>query len=335
MLIRTFRKSYLIQYILLALMHLILWGGAFISPAEVSLSGDPYLSPAYALLLKLLGNNPYLYVSLAFLLVLSAAIIFSYTIDKNNLADSNSLIPALVFIVVMSLFPGLQTLHQALIPGFIMIVVLDMVFDIFTAEEAYTKVFNSSFLVAVSSFFYFPSIAFLLFIWLTFFIYRLYSWREWVIVLLGFLTPYILLWTYFFWTDDLAKAFQAYQNYFTPKSLFNFAQGISILNYFSAGIVILLFIRAFLIQAAHLQENVISVRKRFWAVILFLVISLASFLFSGSLAALHVVFIQVSLALVIQGMMFKLRRLFFTELTLWVLILLILINNYVLSFQSF
>lgn len=334
MIIRTFQKSYLTQYIFLALLHLLLWGGAFISPQLPANSTNAFLGPAYTLLVFLLGSNPYIYVGIGFVLVLFSSAIFNHSLEKNNLTGSNSLIAGMVFIVLMSLFPSLQTLHQALIPGLLMIIVLDYVFDIFSMEEAYTKVFNSGFFIAISSFFYFPSIAFLLFVWFSFILYRLYNWREWVILLFGFLTPYIILWTYFFWTDDLAMVFQAYGEYFTPKAIFTHPAGNTILNYVSFGLVVLMFIRSFFIQVYHLQENVISVRKRFWAVILFLIISLISFLFSGSNTQLHFVSIQVSMALVIQGMMFKLKKFFFTELVLGILIILLLINNYYVAIQS-
>jgi len=289
---------------------------------------NPFLSPAYSLLINYIGTNQLLAVGLAFFLVLAASLIFNYTLEKNKLSEVNSLIPAMTFIIIFSLVPSLQTLHAALIPGILMIIVLDYVFDIYSQEEAYLKVFNSGFLIAISSFFYFPSIVFILFIWLTFILYRLYSWREWIIVLFGFITPYLLLWTYFFWTDELTQVFHAYGQYFTPKTMVNFRFDLTILNYFSLALVVVIFIRAFFLQTINLQENVISIRKRFWAVILFLLVSVTSFMVSGNLAEIHFVFIQISFALIIQGLLFKLKKYFWTDLLLGFLIVMILINNY-------
>lgn len=334
MLIRTFKKSYLLQYLLLALFHLILWGGAFIKPFNPPSPENPLLNPAYSLVLYLLGDNPYIYVLLGFLLVMAASLVFNYTLEKNELAGSNSLIPAFTFIIVMSLFPGLQGFYPSLVAGLLIIFMLDLVFDIYTMEDAYSKVFYSGFLIAISSFFYFPSVGFLLFMWFVFILYRIYRWREWVILIFGFLSPYILLWTYFFWIDELTQVFHAYGQYFTPKAVFNYTFNLTILNYISMGLVVILFFRAFLTLTIHIQENVISVRKRFWAVILFLIVSILSFLFSGNLSQYHVVFIQVSMAMIIQGLLFMVKRVVLTEIFLGVIIILILINNYYLAFQS-
>ena len=41
------------------------------------------------------------------------------------------------------------------------------------------------------------------------------------------------------------------------------------------------------------------------------------------------------MALIIQGMMFKLKKFFVTELVLGILIVLLLINNYYVAIQSF
>lgn len=334
MIIRTFKKSFLQQYLFLFVLSLILWGGSFISPPELTGTGNTYLNPGWALLNTVLGNNPYVLVSLAFLLMLSGAILFNATLEKSGLSEVNTLIPALVYVLVMSLFPDLMTLHQALIPGLLSIVILFLVFNIYADEQAYDRVFNSGFVIAIGSFFYFPSIVFILFVWATFIVYRLYSWREWVILLFGFLTPYVLLWTWFFWNDELHLAFEAYGTYFTPKSLFSYHTGITLLNYFPAGLIVLLFLRAFAIQAISMQEKVISVRKNFWSATLFFFLSLASMVFSGKLAYLHAVFVLVSMAVVIQGLMFRLKSYFWTELIIWLTIVLILVNNYYVAFQS-
>lgn len=334
MIIRVFRKSYLLQYILLVLLHLLLWGGAFLSPSAPALPENKFISPGFYLLTSLTGNNPYAMVSLAFILVFAAALAFNYTLEKNGLSETNSLIPAFTLIVMMSLLPSLQTLHQALIPGIMMIIVLDNVFNIFTEEEAYLKTFNSGFYVAISSFFYFPSASFILFVWFTFIVYSLYNWREWVIVFFGFLTPYILLWTYYFWTDELLLAFQSYSRYLTPKAIFSFGSAINFINYFSLGLVIILFFRSFVLQAATMHENVISIRKHFWSLILFFAVSLLTLLFSGNLTEYHLVFLQISFAMVIQGLMFRIKRYLITELMFGILIILLVINSYYTAFQS-
>ena len=334
MIVRTFKKSYLPQYLFLLLLSAVLWAGAFISPPVPLATENVYLQPGYSALLNLLGDNPRILVGMALLIMLASALVFNFSLEKNGLSGANSLIPAMVFILVSGLFPSLQTLHQAAVPGFFIIIVLHHVFDILTEEEPYPIVFNAGFYIGISSLFYFPSIVFVLFVWLTFIVYRLYSWRDWVILVFGFLTPYVLLWTYFFWTDELAAAFSAYGQYFKPKAMYDFGSALTLLNYFSLGLVVLLFIRGFFLQVVTMQENVISIRKRFWAVILFFFVCLVSFVFSGNLAQFHVIFMQIAAALIIQGFIFNLHRYFLTELMLWLLVVLMAANNFYVAFQS-
>jgi hypothetical protein len=334
MIVRVFRQSYLSQYLLLLLLHGILWISAFIFPPSLHEVMHPFLNPAYSWLTDLLGNNPIVYVTVGFVVVLVSAVVFNHTLEKYDLTATNALIPALVLIFLSGMIPSLQTLHQAMIPGLIMIFVLHQVFEIFTQEEAYSQVFYSGFLIALGSMFYFPSIAFLLFVWFTFIVYSIYRWREWIIVLFGFLTPYLLLWTYFFWTDQLFGAFEAYGQYFTPKAIFQLDLSPTILNIIVLSIVVLLFLRAFLQLTLAVQENIISVRKRFWASVQFLIITIASFVFSGNLTTYHITFLLIAMAIFIQGFIVRINRYLLAEIVFGILLIATLFNHFYIALLS-
>jgi hypothetical protein len=334
MIIRLFRQSYLSQYLLLLLLHGILWISVFIFPPALHEVMHPFLNPAYSLLTQLLGNNPVVYVVVGFIVVLASAIVFNHTLEKHDLTSKNVLIPALVLIFLLGMIPSLQTLHQAMIPGLIMIFVLNQVFEIYTREDPHAQVFYAGFLIAVSSMFYFPSIAFLLFVWFTFIVFSIYRWREWTIVVFGFLTPYILLWTYFFWTDQLFEVFQSYGQYFTPKAIFQLDLSPTVLNIILLSIVVLIFLRAFLQQTVTVQENIISVRKRFFASIQFLIIALAAFVFSGNLTTYHITFLLIAMAIFIQGFIVRMNRNLVAEIVFGILLVGTLINHFYIALLS-
>lgn len=334
MIIRIFRQSYLTQYLLLLLLHGILWTAVFIFPPALHEVTYPFLNPAYALLTQWLGTHPIVYVIVGFVVVLASALALNHTLEKYDLSSKNALIPALVLIFLSGMIPALQTLHQAMIPGLIMIFVLNQVFEIYTREEAYTQVFYSGFLIALSSMFYFPSIAFLLFVWFTFIVFSIYRWREWLIVLFGFLTPYFLLWTYFYWTDQLYTVFESYAQYFTPKAIFQLDLSPTVLNIILLSIVILFFLRAFLQLTLSVQENIISVRKRFWASVQFLIITIAAFVFSGNLTTYHITFLLIAMAIFIQGFIVKLNRYLVLEIVFGILLIGTLINHFYIALLS-
>jgi hypothetical protein len=328
MLITFFRKSFLPQYILLVLIIGLLWTGNFLKPSGLLTGTDSLLQPAYNLLLKGILSNELAGKIIAIVLILAEAFLFNQILIKYELVPKNTLIPALVFLTLMSHSDQLLILNPALISGFLLLFVLHFLFQIYTEEEAYSQIFNAGFLTGIASFIYFPSILFLIFIWLTFIVYRLYKWREWIIPVAGLAIPYIYLLTYFFWFDKLEIIMGAYMGYFTGLWPVKFHYEPTLIDLVISGIILFLFFWSFLKLAADIQERNISVRKRFWSVFWFFFIAVIVYIVTGvhDITCRSLLIIPVSLY--ISSGFSQLRKKFWIEFLFTVLLILIIINNF-------
>lgn len=327
MLIHLYRKSYLLQYILLLLLTIILWLGAFIQPIEIPVVTDSLLTPGYFLLTGFLQGNNILQLLIAFILIISGALLFNYTLTKFDLVPKNTLVPAMVYILLMSYSPSLLLLHPVAIPALLMVYILYFLFQVYTEEEAFAQIFNIGFLIGISSMFYFPSIFFILFIWLTFIIYRLYSWREWTIPITGMITPYLFLFTYYLLTDNIEPAYIAYAAYFSKITIFQFSFDFSILNYCISSLVVLLSIWAGVLLLSDIQEKIISLRKRYWTIYYLLSIALFTYIFSGVFFKWHQVFSLIPVSVFLAYAFSQLKNLRWIEIIWGILFSLIAINN--------
>jgi len=332
MLIQLFRKSYLLQYILLLLLTIILWIGAFIQPFEIPIVTKPLLTPGYSLLMGILQGNVLLRVIIAMILVISGALLFNYALTKFDLVPKNTLVPAMVYIVLLSYSPSLLALHPVAIPVLLMLLVLYFLFQVYTEEEAFAPIFNIGFLIGISSMFYFPSIFFILFIWLTFIVYRLYSWREWTIPITGIITPYLFLFTYYFLTDSLEPAYLAYAAYFSKITIFQFSFDFSILNYIITSLVILFSIWAGVLLLSNIQEKIISLRKRYWTIYYLLAIAIFTYIFSDIFFKWHQVFSLIPASVFLAYTFSQLKNLRWIEILWGILFSLIAINNLLVLF---
>jgi len=336
MLIRVFKRSYVVQYIILLVIAVILWLPAFIYPPDFALSSNIYVSPAWHWLLQVIGNYPLAGTVLAIIIILTGALLMNGILEKYELALKNTLVPALFYILIMSHQPVFLQLHPALIASFLMLVVMLNLFGIYTQQEAYSQVFNSGFITGIASLFYFPATVFFLFIWLTFFVYRLYAIREWIIALLGFLLIYFFLGTYYFMTDQLIEAFAAYSEYFRTLPVLGTFYPFNILTLIISLLFILLFLFALFRLIAHLQEHVISVRKRYVSVFWFLVLAIANDLLFAKDLAEGSPFLLTGMLIVIIWSVLKTSKLRWYEWLTTIIILLIVVNNYyTLLFRSF
>ncbi len=332
MLIHFFRKSYLFQYILLLVISIVLWIGAIIHPVDIPVNSESYLTPAYSLLQGILNGNLILLAIIAMILVISGALLFNYSLTKFDLVPKNTLVPAMVYIVLMSYSPNLLGLHPVAFPALFTILILFYLFQVYTEEEAYAQVYNIGLLIGISSLFYFPSIFLILFIWLTFVVYRLYSWREWVIPITGIITPYIFLFTYYFMVNNLEPAYLAYVDYFTKMTIFHFSFDFSILNYIITALIILLSLWSAFLLLADIQEKIISLRKRYWAIFYLLAIAILTYFISDVFFMWHQVFILIPASVFIAYTFSQLKNLKWIEIIWGILFILIVINNLLVIF---
>ena len=327
MLIGFFRKSYFFQYFILVIMAGVFWMGAFLHPELPDSKVDTFLMPAYVLLINLIGSNALLGVIVAFILVLTEAFLFNYILIKNELVPKNTLIPAMVYVILLSHSKSLLHLHPALISSLFIIIILYNLFQVYAEEEAYSKIFNSGFLAAVASFFYFPVFYFIFYIWFTFIVYRLYKWRDWLIPFTGLITPYLFLFTYFLWSDKLFLAVDAYSNYYSTIAFFPLYNEFSLFEWIITGMILLFFLWSFFWLLGEIQEKTIVIRKRYWIIFWLLFMALLTYLGSGILAKSHLALIAIPVSVYIAYGFTQIRRKFWFELFFGLLILTIILNN--------
>jgi hypothetical protein len=316
-----------VQYGLLWLLALVLWLGSFINPSGMTEPVNVYLSPGYVLLFKWFSGYHLAGLIIAFLLLVSGALIFNLALVRYDLVPKNTLVPALVLIITFSHDPAFLNLQPSLVASVLIIVALNYIFSVYTKEEAYDDIYYAAFLISIASFFYYQSVLILLFIFLTFFVYRIYFWREWIIVILGFITPYILLWTYFFWTDELHIVFDAYTDFFSGFTFLQFNQGYPVLGIIISIMILLLFLFSFVSLASNLNEKVISVRKRYWSVIWLFIIALLILIFSFEKYGNPKLLLMIPMSVMIAYKLSDIKKLFWFELYAGILTLLILLNN--------
>lgn len=328
MLIGFFRKSYLFQYVLFILIVGLLWIGTFLKPSGLIPGTDPYLQPGYALILKAIGSNELIGKIMALMLVLTGSFLFNQILIKHELVPKNTLIPALVYMILMSHSDQLLLLEPALIAGMLMLLVLHYLFQVYTEEDAYSQIFNSGFLTGIASFIYFPSIFLIFFIWMTFIVFRLYKWREWFIPVTGVAIPYLFLLTYFFWFDQLDLVIQSYLKYFAGLIPVHFSFKPAPLDYVITGIIFFLFLWSFLKMAANIQERNISIRKRFWSVFWFFFISFIIYIFGDFHDTSHLIFLTIPISVYISNGFSHVRKKLWIELLFGALLILIILNNY-------
>ena len=91
-----------------------------------------------------------------------------------------------------------MTLNSMLFSNFLIIFALYFFLKCHDKKEGIDEIYNSCTLLSIASLFFAPAIIFILWIWLGLIIYKLYKWRSWGMSILGIITPYVLLFIFYY-----------------------------------------------------------------------------------------------------------------------------------------
>jgi hypothetical protein len=189
-------------FVLIPIMAVFLWLPGLLNLSPIIIPSRPM--PLYDFFVALLQGINFLSTAFALLLVIVGAFIINRIVNNFDVLPSSTNLPALMYIVLMSSFIELQTLHPVIFSNLLILLVLDRIANMYLQKTVFSQAFDAGTIAAVASFFYFPSIIFFLFIWISLLIIRPLKWREYIISFFGLLLPYIFLVIWYFITNQFS-----------------------------------------------------------------------------------------------------------------------------------
>lgn len=322
MLIRFFKNNSLIQFLGLLILGVALWINVFISPPPIV--ENSFTSPLYNFFTSI-SNNHLFFIILTFIILLIQAIYLNQVLIRHELIHRNSFLAAFLYLVLMSHSVQLQHLYPALISGIFVIAAIDAILEIDIKEDFHRLSYKSGFYLGIASLFYLPILILLVFIWGTLFIYRIQSWRYWVIPIVGLLTPYLFLFTYYFWADSIELYWIQYQNYFSGiKLLFSSTDG-----YVRIIITILAFFMTISLTRVlgRINEKKIVIRKKIKISLNLLLMSVI-ILFLNNDLIIHASIIYIPITIFLTIYFSDLRKTFWPDLLFTLTVLLIIFAHF-------
>lgn len=206
---------------------------------------------------------PVIYPFIVLVLTLSQAIAFNNIINNEKLLPKPNYLPAMAYMLIISLFPEWWQLSSALVINSLLVWVWGILSRLFNHPSPKTQIFNAGLVVGLASFFYFPAIGFAVLVFFAIVTIRPFHLSEWLVGILGLLTPYYFLFALLY----LSNA----ENPLTylpsiSVSLPKFQQDL-----WAWGAIILLVV-PFLISGFYIQGNILRMliqARKCWNLLLF------------------------------------------------------------------
>lgn len=213
--------------------------------------------------------TPVIYPILAYILVFIQAITLNNLVNDHRLLPKASFLPAMAYMLITSLFPEWWQFSSTLFVNSLLVWVWARMSGLYNNNRAKMVLFNIGMVLGFCSFFYFPSIAFVVLMIFALFIMRPFNLSELMVGLLGITTPYYFLFAYLYLTSNWDPA------RFIPSISLSYPSFLQ--NIWAWGGIFLLIV-PFLISGFYIQGNIlkmlIQVRKSWSLLLLYLLTAL-------------------------------------------------------------
>lgn len=323
MMVRFFNRAFPIQYISLVMMIIIFWSFSFLMIHKIA-TPKPTDEIAFLSTGLLLKNHFILSTILAMILLLLQAFFFNYFLNINNIIPKNSLAGFFTFILFMSFNGEFYYLSNLLIAQTFILILLFLTFKIYMDPKEYQLIFNMGFMLSLATFFYFPALYLIFFIWTSFFIFRIGDWRSWIIVLFGILTPYLFYFTYLFWTENWNQPVHILHAYFADLFPLDFQFSSHTTYYIAFGTGMFIIILSVIHLITNFFDQVIVLRKNMAAILAFLFYSLLIFILHPNISILLSI---VPASIIVSFFISRVKNSLILDTLLFIFMLAIVINN--------
>jgi hypothetical protein len=149
-----------------------------------------FLSPA--------RTAPFLFSLLAFALLYTQAIALTRLVNNYRMMNRANYLPGMAYLLITSFFPEWNYFSAPLLLNSLLIFVLGWLFKIHNQAKAGGTIFNIGLVIGISSFVFFPSLSFVIWVLIALMIMRPLRINEWLVCLLGITTPYYFYAVYLF-----------------------------------------------------------------------------------------------------------------------------------------
>ncbi len=277
--IALFKQKSPANIVVLLILGLIIKMPLFLFPKAIEAgTGDGHLYYFIISLITTPGHsNAFTASILCFSLLYGQALMINFLVNEQRMTTKQTFLPAMSYLLITSLFPEWNYLSAPLTASLFIVWAFIKLFKLYNISAASGVIFNIGLLLGISSLIYFPSIAYLLCIFLGLMILRPFRFNEAMLVILGIIAPYYFYAVYLFLNDNLQV------NQLLPKFAFKIQP---LTTSIWPAIAVALMGIPFLIGGYYIQTQLrkvlIQVRKNWSILLLYLVLSLVIPLTSGT-----------------------------------------------------
>ena len=226
------------------------------------------------------------------------------------------------YLLITSMFSEWNVLTAPLVINTLLIWVWARMSSLYNNSNPKATLFNIGIMIGLSTFFYFPSLAFALLIVFALMVMRPFILSEWITAILGILTPYYFMFAYLFLSGKLSTykipRFQVsypmfHQNYW---------------EYTAIGLIVIAFLTGGYFVQTNFKRQLVQVRKSWSLILLYLVVAVFVPFINATHTLEYWILTAVPLSAYIGCAFLYPTKKWFTVSLHWIMVALVLVISY-------
>lgn len=233
-------------------------------PGIITFPGDGFIYN----ILSPLSRMPVVAVGLLYhTIIILQALRLNYALNDLRMFPKPGYTTALAYVLLTAVVPAWNNVSSALVVNSMLIWLLFRLFKLYSSTTPKTLVYNIGLLTSCTIILYFPTMPLLVFVFIALGIYRPFRINEWLILLLGIITPFYFYAGYLFLNDELQNTLQQL-NIFELQVIRPANLLFTIITFSFAALII---ISGIYMWQANSNRMVIQIRKN-WIILFFMLI---------------------------------------------------------------
>lgn len=323
--IRFFRGSGAGPVLVMILAALALWMQYFINPPQLTLAADSLPMPVWDLVVRALAGIPILAVIISFLLMMSVAILMVRFNTSVFFIPRRTFLPALLYIVFYSVFPGSMILNPALPAALLIVAGMWRMISSYRINGMTFKFFDAALLISSAGLLYAGSVWIIPLVFIGVLVLRSPDVREHILAFVGALLPWTVMYAVWYVTggDTGELTEQIRHNLFDSVPDFTWSRTLIILVI----ILGLSFIPSMLYLIREMPTYKIRSRKTWELFMWMLVITCVAVLFIPAVSTEMAALIALPVSFIMANQMVFARRVITSEILFWLIVIMLIASR--------
>jgi hypothetical protein len=312
MILRILKSSGPLNYLLFLVIGVLFWISSLRFPYSFAFFDGENKGILYSPIDKITSGFPFIQVLLSLIIVLFLAFLIQQINSRYALIKVKTKLPIALYIIIIGGFTTMHTLHPVFFGAIFLLVGIHSLFSVFNNANPQIDIFNAGLFLSIGTLFYFNLIMILpAFLIAVSILRRERKWREFLILIIGFIIPVLFALSYAFFTDQLNEVFLTFQkNIITPVNHFKTDYP---LQGFLALLVFLTIIGSIKMMQQYDSKKV-STRKYYLILFIIFVFSMLSFILIPAASQEMLVIAVLPVTLLISNLFASIESGFWREL---------------------